>query len=123
MSQLKKETFKTPNGKPLTISRNELIKTSQSSIKLWQSIEKEKGWKIQAKKELTFWRFMLKQATIQKEKTSLKAPASKGLTTLCAMNVGVTGRRKKDGTQKKGYVAKKGGKLVKKSTKTRKVKL
>ena len=53
----------------------------------------------------------------------LKAPTSKGLTTLCAMNVGVTGRRKKDGTQKKGYVAKKGGKLVKKSTKTRKVKL
>lgn len=53
----------------------------------------------------------------------LKAPVTKGLTTVCAMNVGVTGRRKKDGTQKKGYVAKKGGKLVKKSTKTRKVKL
>lgn len=55
--------------------------------------------------------------------TGLKAPASKGLTTLCAMNIGVTGRRKKDGTQKKGYIAKKGGKLVKKTTKTRKVKL
>lgn len=43
----------------------------------------------------------------------LKAPA-KGLTVLCAKQVGVTGRRKKDGTQKKGYVASKGGKLIKK---------
>lgn len=53
----------------------------------------------------------------------LKAPVTKGLTTLCAMSVGVTGRRKKDGSQKKGYIAKKGGRMVKKTTKTRKVKL
>lgn len=50
----------------------------------------------------------------EKAKKGLKAPA-KGLTKLCAKNVGVTGRRKTDGTQKKGYIAKKGGRLVKKT--------
>lgn len=42
----------------------------------------------------------------------LKKPVTKGLTTLCAKTVGATGRRKKDGSVKKGYVAKKGGKVV-----------
>jgi hypothetical protein len=37
--------------------------------------------------------------------TGLKAPA-KGVTTFCSKNIGVVGRRKKDGTLKKGYVAK-----------------
>lgn len=56
--------------------------------------------------------------------TGLKAPATRGLRTLCAKAFSVNGLRKKDGTQKKGYVAKKGGKLVKKTTqKTRKVNL
>lgn len=52
----------------------------------------------------------------------LKKPVTKGLTTLCAKTVGTTGRRKKDGSVKKGYVAKKGGKIVavKKKTATRK---
>lgn len=54
---------------------------------------------------------------LKKLKAGLKAPATKGLRTLCAKAYSVTGLRKKDGTQKKGYVAKKGGKLVKKSTK------
>lgn len=53
-------------------------------------------------------------------KNGLKAPATKGLRTLCAKNVGVTGLRKKDGTQKKGYIAKKGGKLVKSNTRIKK---
>ncbi|WP_394760066.1 hypothetical protein [Flavobacterium sp.] len=47
----------------------------------------------------------------------LKAPATKGLRTLCAKAFSVTGLRKKDGTQKKGFVTKKGGKIVKKVTK------
>lgn len=52
----------------------------------------------------------------------LKKPVSKGLTTLCAKTVGVIGRRKKDGTQKKGFVAAKGGGLKpkKKATSTQK---
>ena len=50
-------------------------------------------------------------------KNGLKAPATKGLRTLCAKTIGVAGLRKKDGTQKKGFVAKKGGKLVKKVVK------
>lgn len=56
-----------------------------------------------------------KRAAASKKKTSLKKPATKGLTTLCAKTVGVPGRRKKDGTQKKGYVASKGGTLKKKA--------
>ncbi len=61
------------------------------------------------------------EALLNKEKKGLKAPAkTKGLTTLCAKQVGVTGRRKSDGTQKKGYVAKKGGQLIKKKTVTKK---
>lgn len=48
----------------------------------------------------------------KKKKTGLKKPVTKGLTTLCAKTVGATGRRKKDGSVKKGYVAKKGGKVV-----------
>jgi hypothetical protein len=47
----------------------------------------------------------------------LKAPATKGLRTICAQTFSVTGLRRKDGTQKKGFVAKKGGKLVKKTAK------
>lgn len=58
-----------------------------------------------------------REAAAKKKKTGLKKPASKGLTTLCAKTVGVTGRRKKDGTQKKGYVATKGGTLKKKLSK------
>jgi hypothetical protein len=55
-----------------------------------------------------------KRAVASKKKDGLKKPATKGLTTLCAKTVGVPGRRKADGTQKKGYVATKGGVLVKK---------
>ena len=47
----------------------------------------------------------------------LGAPATKGLRTICAQTFSVTGLRRKDGTQKKGFVAKKGGKLVKKTAK------
>lgn len=56
-----------------------------------------------------------REAAAKNKKSGLKKPASKGLTTLCAKTVGVIGRRKKDGTQKKGYVATKGGTLKKKS--------
>lgn len=88
---------------------------------------KSKSDEIEYKKllrEYKLMRYPIRSISRKKRNPQgLKAPASKGLTTLCAMNVGVTGRRKKDGTQKKGYIAKKGGKLVKKSTKTRKVKL
>lgn len=63
-----------------------------------------------------------KITVVTDSKTGLKAPATKGLTTLCAKMVCVTGRRKKDGTQKKGYIATKGGKLVKKTT-AKKVKM
>lgn len=48
----------------------------------------------------------------KKRKTGLKKPVTKGLTTLCAKTVGVTGRRKKDGTVKKKHVVSKGGKVV-----------
>lgn len=58
-----------------------------------------------------------RKAVTTKKKSSLKKPVAKGLVTVCAKNVGVTGRRKKDGTQKKGYVATKGGTLKKKPTK------
>lgn len=59
---------------------------------------------------------------ISKTRKGLRQPVTKGLTTLCAKTVGVTGRRKKDGTQKKGFVAAKGGGLKpkKKSTSTKK---
>lgn len=43
----------------------------------------------------------------------LKAPATKGLRKLCAKNFSVTGLRKKNGTTKKGYMTRKGGKIVK----------
>lgn len=116
------EIFKTPDGKPLKSTKEELAKTAKKAIKLWESIENERGWKTHAKRELAFWRFMLKQANeTTKKNTRLKAPA-KGLVTLCSKTVGVTGRRKKDGTQKKGYIATKGGKLVKKPT-AKKVKM
>lgn len=49
---------------------------------------------------------------IIKEKKGLKKPVTKGLTTFCAKTVGVSGRRKKDGTVKKNHVATKGGKVV-----------
>jgi hypothetical protein len=45
--------------------------------------------------------------------TGLKAPATKGLRKLCAKTFNVTGLRKKNGTAKKGYIHKKGGKIVK----------
>lgn len=54
------------------------------------------------------------QELINQTKVGLNGAKTKGLTTLCARTVGVEGRRKSDGTQKKGYVAKKGGDLVKK---------
>lgn len=62
---------------------------------------------------------------ISKEKAAkqgLKKPVTKGLTTFCAKTVGVSGRRKKDGTLKKNHVATKGGKVVavKKKTTARK---
>ena len=57
---------------------------------------------------------------INQTKVGLNGPKTKGLTTFCATTVGVTGRRKKDGTQKKGYVAKKGGSLVKKKATAKK---
>jgi hypothetical protein len=47
----------------------------------------------------------------------LNAPQTKGFRTLSAKTVGVTGLRKKNGTLKKGYVYKKGGKIVKTATK------
>lgn len=53
-----------------------------------------------------------KRATTAKKNPGLKKPVTKGLTTLCAETVGAVGRRKKDGTIKKGHVAKKGGKVV-----------
>ena len=56
-----------------------------------------------------------KRATGTKKKSSLKKPSTKGLVTLCSKSVGVTGRRKKDGTQKKGFIAIKGGALKKKT--------
>ena len=46
-------------------------------------------------------------------KTGLSKPTSKGLTTLCAKAIGVTGRKKSNGTVKKGHIIKKGGKIVK----------
>lgn len=49
---------------------------------------------------------------ILKSSTGLKKPQTKGLVTLCSKTVGTTGRRKKDGTLKKGYIATKGGKVV-----------
>lgn len=57
---------------------------------------------------------LLKQrkAAAPKKKTGLNKPGTKGLTTLCAKSIGTTGRRKKDGTIKKGYVATKGGRVV-----------
>ncbi len=64
---------------------------------------------------------LAKKRAAAKKKNGLKAP-SRGLVTLCSKTVRVTGRRKKDGTQKKGYIAKPGGKLVKKTT-SRKIKL
>ena len=64
---------------------------------------------------------LAKKRAAANKKKGLKAPST-GLVTLCSKTVGVTGRRKKDGTQKKGYIAKKGGRLVKKTT-ARKVKL
>lgn len=48
----------------------------------------------------------------EKLNVGLKKPVTKGLTTLCAKTVGTTGRRKSNGSVKKGYVAKKGGKVV-----------
>lgn len=47
----------------------------------------------------------------------LKIPQSKGLTTLCAKTIGVPGRRKKDGTVKKGHIVTKGG-VIKRKIKT-----
>jgi hypothetical protein len=43
---------------------------------------------------------------------TLAKPQTKGLVTLCSKSVGTTGRRKKDGTLKKGYIVTKGGKVV-----------
>lgn len=57
------------------------------------------------------------QDLIHRSEIGLKKPATKGLRTLCAESFNVVGLRKKDGTQKKGYVAKKGGKMVKVATK------
>lgn len=59
-----------------------------------------------------------KRATTAKKKTGLKKPVTKGLVTLCSKTVGASGRRKADGTLKKGYVAKKGGKVVSVKKKT-----
>lgn len=111
-----KKAFLTRNEKQVQIHLNDLLE------------HKKGGWLLgEPITPIRILRVKTELKVIQNLKASLskglKAPASKGLTTLCAINIGVTGRRKKDGTQKKGYIAKKGGKLVKKSTKTRKVKL
>lgn len=55
-------------------------------------------------------------ALIKIAESGLKSPATKGLQTVCAKAFATTGLRKKDGTQKKGYVRKKGGKIVKVAT-------
>ena len=54
-----------------------------------------------------------REAAAKKKKTGLKKPVTKGLTTLCAKTVGTNGRKKKDGTLKKGMIIKKGGKITK----------
>lgn len=52
-----------------------------------------------------------KLADKSKKAKGLNAPA--GLRTMCAKAYSTTGLRKKDGTQKKGFIVKKGGKIVK----------
>jgi hypothetical protein len=71
--------------------------------------------KQKLKKEMQKSTSFDKIITVIEISNGLKKPATKGLTTLCAKTVGVPGRRKKDGTQKKGYVASKGGTLKKRT--------
>jgi hypothetical protein len=82
-------------------SRNK-AKTDREK-RAWQTIiDLADGSKIDIRKE------------IRKAKgLGLKAPATRGLRKLCAKTFNVTGLRKKNGTTKKGYVTKKGGKIVK----------
>jgi hypothetical protein len=112
VTELKKQLlFETKQGNAFRLKRN-TAKTVKAK-KAWQTLI---NLADKSKNKL--------REEIKKLESGLKAPATKGLRTLCAKAIGVTGLRKKDGTQKKGYVAKKGGKLVKKTTKkTRKVNL
>lgn len=104
--------FETKQSNAFRLKRN--ATKTQKEKRAWQTlIDLADNSKNQLRKKIT---------SLEKP-AGLKAPA-KGLVTLCSKTVGVIGRRKKDGTQKKGYVAKKGGKLVKKTTtKARKTKL
>jgi uncharacterized protein YcnI len=54
--------FKTPDGKNLKgFTKIQLKKECLSQINFWKKQAKEIGWKIEAKKNLKFWRFLLKQ--------------------------------------------------------------
>ena len=99
------------------------IHHNQENIKIYLK-HKLVGYKslvLDKREENSIAKRTLRRAIKQKEQLfGLKKPASKGLTKLCATTVGVTGRRKKDGTQKKGYVATKGGTLKKKKSSSKK---
>lgn len=96
--------FVTKQANAYRLSRNK-SKTAKEH-RAWQTlIDLCESDKIDLKKEIA----------VLKGK-GLKAPATRGLRKLCARNFSVTGLRKKNGTTKKGYVTKKGGKIVKVAT-------
>jgi hypothetical protein len=96
--------FQTKQANAYRISRNK-AKTVREQ-RAWQTIiDLADNAKIEIRNE------------IRKLKgIGLKAPATRGLRKLCAKTFNVTGLRKKNGTIKKGYRNKKGGKIVKVST-------
>ncbi|WP_281238165.1 hypothetical protein [Flavobacterium praedii] len=113
------EIFKTPDGKPLEMGREQLKNECLKSLKFWKPFLNKKGWENAAKEHISFWNFLLKQTNNQKsiktmKNQGLKKPTVRGLKTVCSQVIKATGL-KVDGTLKKGYKYVAGGKIVKTS--------
>lgn len=58
----KTQTFKTPDGKPLEgFTKAQLKQNCIKNLNFWKNLENEKGWKREAKKNIKFWNYLLRQ--------------------------------------------------------------
>lgn len=94
------------------IKNHASVSGGTNNLKIVQIIKGSLVVESFSSKVLSFEKLEAKAKNWIKKQNGLKKPATKGLTTFCAKTVGVSGRRKKDGTVKKNHVATKGGKVV-----------
>ena len=57
----KNKIIRTPNGKVIALSYDQIKKNVTESIKFWNSMRDTKGFEKEAKRNLSFWKFIAKQ--------------------------------------------------------------